>query len=130
MVATWNVGEERMKGYRIDEIVGEHFSRFYPEADVRAGKCEMELDVAAREGRFEDEGWRIRKDGVRFWANVIITALRNASGDLIGFAKVTHVQLMPVAILLCYATLWRIAWAPGAERPLAADCAGAQGALV
>ncbi len=90
MVATWNMGAERMKGYRIDEIVGKHFSRFYPEEDVSAGKCEMELDVAGREGRFEDEGWRLRKDGSVFWANVVITALRNASGDLVGFAKVTR----------------------------------------
>jgi PAS domain S-box-containing protein len=90
VVATWNVGAERMKGYRADEIVGTHFSRFYPEEDVRAGKCEMELVVAAREGRFEDEGWRLRKSGDRFWANVVITALRNVSGDLVGFAKVTR----------------------------------------
>ncbi len=89
-VATWNVGAERIKGYRADEIIGEHFSRFYPPEDVRAGKCEMELGVAAREGRFEDEGWRIRKDGSRFWANVVITALRNAAGELVGFAKVTR----------------------------------------
>jgi PAS domain S-box-containing protein len=89
-VATWNIGAERIKGWRADEIIGEHFSRFYPEDDVRAGKCEMELDVAAREGRFEDEGWRVRKDGSRFWANVVITALRNASDELVGFAKVTR----------------------------------------
>lgn len=90
MVATWNVGALRLKGYRADEIIGEHFSRFYPAEDVAAGKCEMELVVAAREGRFEDEGWRLRKDGSRFWANVVITALRNASGDLVGFGKVTR----------------------------------------
>ena len=89
-IATWNAGAGRMKGYRTDEIIGKHFSIFYPEEDVGAGKCEMELDVAARDGRFEDEGWRIRKDGTRFWANVVITPLRNAAGDLIGFAKVTR----------------------------------------
>ena len=89
-VATWNVGAARIKGYVADEIIGQHFSRFYPEEDVRAGKCEMELEVAAREGRFEDEGYRIKKDGSRFWANVVITALRDASGELIGFAKVTR----------------------------------------
>jgi PAS domain S-box-containing protein len=89
-VATWNAGAQRIKGYAAAEIIGRHFSTFYPEADVRAGKCDMELEVAAREGRFEDEGWRVRKDGSRFWANVIITALRDATGNLIGFGKVTR----------------------------------------
>jgi PAS domain S-box-containing protein len=89
-VATWNTGAERLKGYSADEIVGQHFSRFYPEHDVRAGKCEMELEGAQRVGRFEDEGWRIRKDGSRFWANVVITPIRNDGGTLIGFAKVTR----------------------------------------
>ncbi len=90
VITTWNGGAERIKGYRADEIIGQHFSRFYPEEDVRSGKCEMELETAIAEGRFEDEGWRIRKDGSRFWANVVITALRNAHGDVIGFAKVTR----------------------------------------
>jgi PAS domain S-box-containing protein len=89
-VTTWNAGAERLKGYRADEIVGQHFSRFYPQADVQAGKCEYELEVASAEGRFEDEGWRIRKDGSRFWANVVITALRNEKGTLVGFGKVTR----------------------------------------
>jgi PAS domain S-box-containing protein len=89
-VATWNPGAERLKGYSAEEIVGQHFSQFYPEEDKRAGKCEMELDVAQRVGRFEDEGWRIRKDGSRFWANVVITPIRNAGGNLVGFAKVTR----------------------------------------
>ena len=90
-VATWNRGAERIKGYRSSEIVGQHFSRFYPEDDVRAGKCEHELEVAARVGRFEDEGWRVRKDGSRMWANVVITALRDpAGGELLGFGKVTR----------------------------------------
>jgi PAS domain S-box-containing protein len=89
-IATWNAGAERIKGYRADEIIGEHFSRFYPQKDVVAGKCGMELEVATREGRFEDEDWRLRKDGTPFWANVIITALRNHAGELIGFAKVTR----------------------------------------
>jgi PAS domain S-box-containing protein len=71
-------------------IVGKHFSRFYPEQDVRSGKPQSELEVAAREGRFEDEGWRIRKDGSRFWANVVITALRDDQGRLYGYAKVTR----------------------------------------
>jgi PAS domain S-box-containing protein len=89
-IATWNAGAERIKGYRAEEIVGQHFSKFYPSDDVAAGKCEMELELAARDGRFEDEDWRIRKDGSRFWANVVITALRDESGELSGFAKVTR----------------------------------------
>jgi len=89
-VATWNPGAERIKGYRRTEIVGQHFSIFYPPEDVAAGKTEMELEGAERDGRFEDEGWRVRKDGTRFWANVIITALRAPDGKLIGFGKVTR----------------------------------------
>ncbi|MFL5620969.1 MAG: PAS domain-containing sensor histidine kinase [Gemmatimonadaceae bacterium] len=89
-VATWNTGAERIKGYRAEEIVGRHFSIFYPEEKVAEGFPQYELDVAAREGRFEDEGWRIRKDGSRFWADVVITALRNPAGELVGFAKVTR----------------------------------------
>jgi PAS domain S-box-containing protein len=89
-VATWNAGAERIKGYRAEEIIGSHFSRFYPAEDVRAGKCEMELELAARDGRFEDEGWRIRKDGSRFWANVVISAVRDAMGRLVGYSKVTR----------------------------------------
>ena len=89
-VSSWNIGAERIKGYKASEIIGSHFSRFYPEEDKRNGKPQMELVVAAREGRFEDEGWRIRKDGSRFWANVIITALKDESGKLLGYAKVTR----------------------------------------
>jgi PAS domain S-box-containing protein len=89
-VTTWNIGAERIKGYRADEIIGSHFSRFYPAEDIAAGKCEMELRVAASEGRFEDEGWRLRKDGTRFWANVVISAVRDANGNLVGFSKVTR----------------------------------------
>jgi PAS domain S-box-containing protein len=89
-VATWNEGAKRIKGYEASEIIGQHFSRFYEEADVKAGKCEHELEVAAAEGRFEDEGWRLRKDGSRFWANVVITALHGPSGELVGFSKVTR----------------------------------------
>ncbi len=89
-VSTWNVGAERIKGYKAEEIIGGHFSRFYPEEDVRNGKPQQELVDAAREGRFEDEGWRLRKDGSRFWANVIITAIKDGSGKLIGFAKITR----------------------------------------
>jgi PAS domain S-box-containing protein len=89
-VATWNPGAERIKGYRADEIIGKHFSIFYPPEDIAAGKTERELEIATREGRFEEEGWRIRKDGSRMWANVTITALRNPEGEVIGFAKVTR----------------------------------------
>ncbi|HEX3758777.1 MAG TPA: ATP-binding protein [Kofleriaceae bacterium] len=89
-IATWNIGAERIKRYRAEDIIGRHFSVFYPDEDVRAGKCEIGLATAARDGRFEDEGWRLRSDGSRFWANVVITAIRDASGSLIGFAKVTR----------------------------------------
>jgi PAS domain S-box-containing protein len=89
-VTTWNVGAHRIKGYTADEIIGQHFSKFYPPEDVLAGKCEYELEVADREGRFEDEGWRIRKDGSRFWADVVITAVHDESGTLVGFAKITR----------------------------------------
>ena len=81
---------ERIKGYRADEIIGQHFSRFYPQEAIERGWPEHELEVARREGRFEDEGWRVRKDGSRFWANVVITALRDSDGALLGFAKVTR----------------------------------------
>jgi PAS domain S-box-containing protein len=89
-VSTWNVGAERIKGYKPSEIIGQHFSRFYPEQDIRAGKPDMELHIAARDGRFEDEGWRIRKDGSKFWANVIITPIKDDREGLIGFSKVTR----------------------------------------
>jgi PAS domain S-box-containing protein len=89
-VMSWNQGAERIKGYRDGEIIGRHFSCFYAEEDVRQGKPQRELERAAANGRFEDEGWRIRKDGSRFWANVILTALRDAEGGLRGFSKVTR----------------------------------------
>jgi PAS domain S-box-containing protein len=89
-VATWNEGAARIKGYRAEEIIGQHFSKFYPEVDVTHGKPDHALTVAIREGRYEDEGWRVRKDGSRFWANVVITAVRGADGRLTGFAKVTR----------------------------------------
>ncbi len=90
VVTSWNLGAERIKGYKAEEIIGQHFSRFYPDEDVAAGKCERELEGAIRDGRFEDEGWRIRKDGSSFWANVVITTLRDTSGEVVGFAKVTR----------------------------------------
>ena len=89
-IATWNEGAEAIKGYKAEEIIGEHFSRFYPQEAIDAKFPQMELEVAARVGRFEDEGWRLRKDGTAFWANVIITALFDSSGQLRGFAKVTR----------------------------------------
>jgi PAS domain S-box-containing protein len=89
-VVSWNPAAERIKGYRAEEIIGQHFSRFYPEEAVQRGVPEQELRVAATEGRFEDEGWRVKKDGSRFWANVIITALRDKQGNLVGFGKVTR----------------------------------------
>ncbi len=89
-IATWNSGAQRIKGYHTAEILGQHFSRFYPQESIDRGKPQHELEVAAAEGRFEDEGWRLRKDGSRFWANVIITALRGQEGQLIGFSKVTR----------------------------------------
>ena len=90
IVTTWNRGAECIKGYGADEIVGQHFSRFYLADEVRAGVCDRELEQAARVGRFEGEGWRTRKDGARFWAAVVITAVRDPdSGSLLGFSEVT-----------------------------------------
>jgi rsbT co-antagonist protein RsbR len=89
-VTTWSPAAERLKGYRADEIVGRHFSAFYTPEEVASGKCVRELEVATREGRFEDEGWRVRKDASCFWASVVITALRDAQGNLRGFGKVTR----------------------------------------
>src|SRR2546423_1335468 len=89
-IATWNAGAERLKGYSADEIIGQHFSVFYPKEAREIGHPQRELEIAAAEGRFEEEGWRIRKDGTAFWANVVITAVRDDSGELIGFAKVTR----------------------------------------
>jgi PAS domain S-box-containing protein len=89
-VSSWNTGAARIKGYGVSEIIGKHFSIFYTDEDIRTGKPARELEVAAREGRFEDEGWRLRKDGSRFWANVILTAVRDDTGTLIGFGKVTR----------------------------------------
>jgi len=89
-VLTWNSAAERLKGWKPDEIIGQNFSRFYPQEDIEAGKTRRELETAAKEGRFEDTGWRVRKDGTRFWASVIITALRAPDGALRGFGKVTR----------------------------------------
>jgi PAS domain S-box-containing protein len=89
-IRSWNPGAERLKGYSESEIIGKHFSTFYSADDLIAGKPARELDIATRSGRVEDEGWRVRKDGSRFWANVVITALRDETGTLLGFAKITR----------------------------------------
>jgi PAS domain S-box-containing protein len=89
-VASWNTAAERIKGYSAQEIIGRHFSCFYPPEDIESGKPSMELERAAADGRVEDEGWRLKKDGTRFWANVVISALRDDSGNLRGFAKVSR----------------------------------------
>ena len=90
VVASWNAGAERLKGYSADEIVGRHFALFYTRDDRSAGMPARILEIAARDGRFEGEGWRVRKDGGRFWAMVTVSAIRAGSGELIGFAKVTR----------------------------------------
>ena len=89
-VKTWNRGAQRIKGYKASEIIGKHFSVFYSEEDIADGKPKRELEAAIRDGRMEDEGWRLRKDGSKFWANVIITPVKDSDGTLIGFGKVTR----------------------------------------
>jgi PAS domain S-box-containing protein len=90
IVVNWNAGAERLKGYTADEIIGQHFARFYTPEDRARGKPARVLEQAARAGRYEAEGWRVRKDGSRFWAAVVVDAIRDGSGELIGFAKVTR----------------------------------------
>ncbi len=89
-VVSWNTGAERIQGYHAEEIVGQHFSRFYPGEDVINGKVQRDLEAVIANGRFEDEGWRVRKDGSSFWANVVYTAIRDQLGNLRGFAKLTR----------------------------------------
>jgi PAS domain S-box-containing protein len=89
-VSSWNAGAERIKGYKAKEILGKHFSVFYPPEALAAGKPEWELKTAIAQGRIEDEGWRLRKDGTRFWANIVITAMIDKNGKHVGFAKVTR----------------------------------------
>ena len=86
-IISWNTGAQRLKGYLGAEIIGRHFACFYPPEDVQNGKPEAGMKAAARDGRFEDEGWRLRKDGSRFWASVVLTAVCDDKGQLIGFAK-------------------------------------------
>src|SRR3954463_12812113 len=89
-IASWNQGAERIKQYSADEIIGRHFSVFYTDAANSIGHPQHELEVASAVGKFEEEGWRVRKDGTMFWANVLITAIRDTDGTLLGFAKVTR----------------------------------------
>jgi PAS domain S-box-containing protein len=90
LVTSWNLGAERIKGYQADEIIGEHFSRFYPEEDRAKGTPERGLEIARAEGKFHAEGWRVRKDGSKFWASVVIDSIRDETGEMIGFAKITR----------------------------------------
>ncbi len=89
-VASWNSGAQRIKGYGAEEIIGQHFSKFYTPEDLEIGLPARGLKTAAEEGRFEAEGWRVRRDGTKFWANVVIDAVKDDDGRLIGFAKVTR----------------------------------------
>ena len=89
-VTSWNAGARRFKGYEADEIIGEHFSRFYTPEECEQQVPRIALETAQREGRFATEGWRVRKDGTRFWANVVIDQIRDPAGQLVGFAMVTR----------------------------------------
>ena len=89
-VTSWNAGAERIKGFATDEIVGKHFSTFYTEEDREAGMPQKVLETARREGKFEGEGWRVHKDGSRFWASVVVDAIKDETGELVGFAKITR----------------------------------------
>src|SRR5215207_2344623 len=89
-IVSWNPGGERIKGYRADEVIGRHFSLFYTQEAIDRGHPDHELKMAKADGRFEEEGWRVRKDGSQFWANVVITALFDEGGQLRGFGKVTR----------------------------------------
>jgi PAS domain S-box-containing protein len=90
VVATWNSGAQKIKGYKASEIIGRNFSTFFSKEDREAGRPQTELGIAASEGRFDEEGWRIRADGSHFWASVVVTALRDRSGQLLGFSKITR----------------------------------------
>src|SRR5512142_3312365 len=89
-IVTWNAGAERIKGYRADEVLGQHFRIFYGPREQQAGHPEHELEMALRHGHYEEDGWRHRKDGSQFWANVVVTAIHDDAGELVGYAKVTR----------------------------------------
>ena len=93
LVASWNPGARRLKGYQAREIVGQHFSRFYTNKDRNSGLPARALETARRTGKFESEGWHVRKDGTQFWAFVVIDPIRSDSGEIIGFAKITALLL-------------------------------------
>jgi PAS domain S-box-containing protein len=118
-IVSWNAGARRIKGYEAHEIIGQHFSVFYPQSDIDSGQPTWELEVATREGRLEDEGWRIRKDGARFWANVVITALRDEGGRLVGFAKVTRGRPSTRSVAT------RACWPWGSRRSSSRSCSSA-----
>ena len=90
VVSSWDSGAERFKGYKADEIIGQHFSRFYTEEDRQVGVPQEALATAVAEGKYETEGWRVRKDGSRFWASVVIDPIHDEDGNLFGFAKITR----------------------------------------
>ena len=90
IITSWNAGAKRFKGYEESEILGEHFSRFYTDEDRQAGLPRRALEIAEREGKFETEGWRVRKDGTKFWACAVIDPIRDGTGKLVGFAKITR----------------------------------------
>ena len=89
-IVNWNAGAERIKGYRPEDIIGQHYSIFYTEEDRRSGRPQHALATAARTGKYEAEGWRVRKDGSTFWASAVINAIYDPAGQLLGFAKVTR----------------------------------------
>src|SRR5690606_1892895 len=89
-IATWNEGARRINGWEADEVIGKYFSIFHVEQDIQMGKCQYELNEALETGRFEEEGWRRRKDGTKFWASVLITTLWGNDGELMGFSEVTR----------------------------------------
>jgi len=110
-IVSWNAGAKRIKGYRDKEIIGQHFSRFYSREDIGRGRPEQGLRTAAEEGRFAEEGWRLRRDGSRFWASAVITALRDEAGNLQGFSKITQdiTELLPCTCLIwmnCSTSSW------------------------
>jgi PAS domain S-box-containing protein len=127
IVTNWNSGAERIKGYTHQDIVGHHFSRFYSEEDRASGLPQRALQTAADTGRFEAEGWRVRKDGSRFWAHVVIDAIHTETGELVGFAKITRdmteKKKADEALAAADARRWnRSASSPAASRTISTTC--------